>query len=598
MSPRILTLSISCFLLIAALPVCAQAPATTPKPAATPRPVEILNGDFARSSSRQDIWSGVDSSGFLIGARASLNLLTTAGGIGQLSVAPSVAVGDMNGDGLADIVTADAQGYLRIYFNQGTPTEPKFGFGEVAAVYLSPQPKNLPEMARLAPRVSLFNNAGLMHVIVGNYNGEILMLKNEGTPARPLFRQPVDFARVTIPTTEKPDRRWGNLFAPLLFDWNADGKPDLIIGEGSYSANNIHIAINQGSAASPKFTEAQRTVLAFGDGREQLTPAIVDYNGNGKPDLLIAARDGKIGLHLHPETPWKPGDEVKFTSFLAGANGAELSLGGGATLAAGDLNGDGLFDMVAGKPNGRLSMVINSGTKTEPKFAAVTDLTSVVKSVPNRVPGGWDVNVGFTRGNILADAIVVKAVDEPQLGLTEKESALRVGYAPNENKVMGPPYISLPSIGNFQPSTQNTVTSLENLKNAPSNYASIRQALRSPLIPGKPYTLSFKVRGNRVSNATCYVNATGLKRFGEDRKVEGERGRVAIQRNTVEGKFQEAMAFSPGGSWTEVKKTFTVKFKEKELKDVDRTENALIDFSFQLSPGDGVLYIKDVKIEG
>jgi hypothetical protein len=598
MSPRILTFTISCFLLIAALPVYAQAPATTPRPASTPRPVEILNGDFARSSSRQDIWSGVDSSGFLIGARASVNLLTTAGGIGQLSVAPSVAVGDMNGDGLADIVTADAQGYLRIYFNQGTPTEPKFGFGEVAAVYLSPQPKDLPETARLAPRVSLFNNAGLMHVIVGNYNGEILMLKNEGTPARPLFRQPADFSRILLPTTEKPGRRWGNLFAPLLFDWNSDGKPDLLIGEGSYSANNIHLAINQGSAASPKFTEAQRTILAFGDGREQLTPAIVDYNGNGKPDLLIAARDGKIGLHLHPETPWKPGDEVKFTSFLVGTGGAELSLGGGATLAVGDLNGDGLFDIVAGKPNGRLSVVFNSGTKTEPKFTAVTDLKSEVKSVPNRVPVGWDVNVGFTRGNILADAIVVKAADEPQLGLSATESALRIGYAPNANKIMGPPFIALSSTGNFQPGSRNTVTSLPNLTTAPSNYASLRQAFRSPLIPGKPYTISFKVRGNRVSNATCFINATGLKRFGEDRKVEGERGRVAVQRNTVAGRFGEAISFSPGGSWTEVKKTFTVKFNEKELSDLDRTENALIDFSFQLAPGDGVLYIKDVKIEG
>jgi hypothetical protein len=598
MSPRILTFTISCFLLIAALPVSAQAPATTPRPASTPRPVEIFNGDFARSSSRQDIWSGVDSSGFLIGARASVNLLTTAGGIGQLSVAPSVAVGDVNTDGLADIVTADAQGYLRIYFNQGTPTEPKFGFGEVAAVYLSPKPKDLHEMARLAPRVSLFNNAGLMHVIVGNYNGEILMLKNEGSPARPLFRQPADFSKILLPTTEKPGRRWGNLFAPLLFDWNSDGKPDLLIGEGSYSANNIHLAINQGSAASPKFTEAQRTTLAFGDGREQLTPAIVDYNGNGKPDLLIAARDGKIGLHLHPETPWKPGDEVKFTSFLVGTGGAELSLGGGATLAVGDLNGDGLFDIVAGKPNGRLSVVFNSGTKTEPKFTAVTDLKSEVKSVPNLVPIGWDVNVGFTRGNILADAIVVKAADEPQLGLSATESALRIGYAPNANKIMGPPFIAISSSGNFQPSTQNTVSRVENLTTAPSNYASIRQELRSPLVPGKPYTISFKVRGNRVSNATCFINATGSKRFGEDRKVEGERGRVAVQRNTVEGRFREAISFSPSGSWTEVKKAFTVKFNEKELSDLDQTRNALIDFSFQLAPGDGVLYIKDVKIEG
>lgn len=591
MSPRIFHFIISCSIFMAASPVYSQAPA------ATPRPVDVMNGDFSRAFSRQDIWSGVDSTGFLIGARATVNLLTAAGGIGQVSVSPAVAIADMNADGLQDIITADAQGYLRIYFNQGSPTEPKYGIGEVAAVYLSVPPQGLPALARLAPRISVVNNSGRLDILVGNYNGEIFLLKNEGTPARPLFRQPADFSRIIVPTTEKADRRWGNLFAPLLFDWNSDGKPDLIIGEGSYSANNIHLAINQGSAGSPKFTEAQRMVLAFGDGREQLSPAIVDYNGNGKPDLLVVARDGKIGVHLHPETPWNPGDELKFSSFIPGKGGAELTLGGGATIAAGDLTGDGLFDIVAGKSSGRLSIVINKGTKTEPKFDAVTDLKSEIKSAPARPPASWEINVGFDRGNIMGDASVVKATDDPQLGLTDKESALRVGYAPNANKVMGPPFIALPAIGNFQPNRLNTATATY-LNTAPSNFGSVRQALRAPLIPGKSYTLTFKVRGNKVSNAACHINAQGVKRFGEDRRIEGERGRVTVQRNTAEETFTDIVTFNPGGSWTEVKKTFTVKFRDKELADLERTENASIDINFQLAPGDGVIYIKDVKIEG
>jgi len=586
MRPRLLPSATICAL-IAASSAFGQAPQPTP----TPRPVQILNGDFQRSSSRQDIWSGVDSSGFLIGARASVNLLTASGAIGQVSVAPAVAIADMDSDGLQDIVTADAQGYVRVYFNQGTPAEPKFGTAEVAALYLGVPPTGLPPMARLAPRISIVNNGGRQDILVGNYNGEILMIRNEGSPNRPAFRQPLDFSRITIPTTEKPDRRWGNLFAPLFFDWNNDGKPDLLIGEGSYSANNIHLAINQGSAASPKFTEAQRMVLAFGDGREQLTPAIVDYNGDGKPDLLVSARDGKIGVHLHPPTPWKPGDELKFSSFVAAAGGQDLTLGGSATITTGDLNGDGLFDIVAGRPNGRLSVVMNSGTKTEPKFGAPADLKADLKSAPNRPPVGWDIDIGFDRGNVMGDATVVKKEDDPTLGLADKEAALRVGYATNANKVMPPPYIMVPSQGNFQPTTTNLI-------NAPSNFGRVSQVIRTPLVPNKPYTLTFKVRGNRVSNGQLAIYARGSKRFGEDRQVVGERGRVAVQRNVVTEDFRDTVSFSPGGSWTEVKKTFTVKFKEKELSDLEKTDEATINFFFQLQSGDGVLYIKDVKIEG
>ncbi len=115
----------------------------------------------------------------------------------------------------------------------------------------------------------------------------------------------------------------------------------------------------------------KRYVLAFGDGLEQLTPAVVDYNGDGAPDLLVAERSGKIAVYLNKGEEVKPNappPEIPFASFIAGSGGSPLTFGGISTVSTGDFNGDGLFDLVVGKMNGRIAMALNVGTKTEPKF--------------------------------------------------------------------------------------------------------------------------------------------------------------------------------------------------------------------------------------
>ena len=76
----------------------------------------------------------------------------------------SVSLADMNGDGLLDIVTMDVLGYLRIYFNSGTPQEPKFTHGELAGIFLTRTPPKDPTIgrdypnARIAPRIFVTDN--------------------------------------------------------------------------------------------------------------------------------------------------------------------------------------------------------------------------------------------------------------------------------------------------------------------------------------------------------------------------------------------------------------------------------------------------------
>ena len=72
-------------------------------------------------------------------------------------------------------------------------------------------------------------------------------------PGAPKLEQPFIVMGSTKPVlTEKH-----GLCAPALFDWNRDGKRDLLLGEfeTSDTESNIRIYLNNGTDSNPKFTD-------------------------------------------------------------------------------------------------------------------------------------------------------------------------------------------------------------------------------------------------------------------------------------------------------------------------------------------------------
>ncbi len=568
----------------------------------------LLNGGFESSVARENLWNGVDAAGFLAGERGTVPILTAGGAISASAMPISVGVADMNGDGKLDILSMDVLGYLRIFFNSGTPNEPKFTIGELSGVFLTRTDMSDPILgglvgeaargpanrARLAPRIFPTNimKSGKIDLIVGNYIGEVLLVPNAGSAQSPDFRQPTTPDRLAIPTTKDPKKRWGNVFAPCTWDLNKDGREDLILGEGSYSANNIHLLVNQGSGAKPAFDENNHFLLAYGDGMEQLSPAVVDYNGDGLPDLLVTERTGKIAVFLNRGEKSKtdePPPELPFSSYISAGSSNPLSFGGISTIAVGDLNGDGFFDIVAGKTNGRIALMLNVGTKTEPKFGTPVELKGDQKTPPLALPAAWDVDYGLNRGNFYGYVTVVNADVDKNAEPPDGKACIRAGYVPSPNKIMPMPEVFTPAFPGFP---SNRPTSL-NFRDAPARSFALRQSGRSRIKTNTNYTLTFKVKG-RISEGLAFIGWGGVKKLSESKIIHGERdSEIELKNEAREGR-DESIRFSAGPQWAEVKKDFRVFFQNKELKDLNEASLSL-EVYFSL-PSGAEAYFDDFKI--
>jgi hypothetical protein len=586
----------------------------------------IRNGGFERTVQVPNLWSGVDKDGFLAGFRGFLPALNPSGSIAETSMPVGVAVGDLNGDGLPDILSSDPLGYVRIYFNSGSKEQPKFTTGELGSPWLAsgegdppwrPQGVQPHELLawnrkwaerRLGVRASLadLTGSGKLDLVAGNYFGDIFIVPNGGSAQAPRFAQPTPIAKAIVPTTKDPLRRWGNVFAPVMHDWDGDNKPDLLVGEGSYSANNIHLFLNQGSAASPVFNEEKRQALALGEGRQQLTPTLADVNGDGTMDILVADREGRVTAYLRPAN-WKFGDTISPSGYLAKnggltpEEGAAFTHGSGlSTVTTGDLNGDGLFDLFFGKgANGRIVWAANKGTKDSPKFDAAADLTGE-KPVPAawQQPSQWEIDTGISRGNFFAYANCVSAEEDPNASPPEGSRALKFGFAGLPDSPTS--RVSFPGTKAFRFGEYNQnhyfydIPLAQRILDAPSRTFMMQQPVQ--LQAGTSYVLSMRHKGSGVVRAHVFVGWWGRKELGEAREVRGERGAVTKIHNDVHEHGNVSQAFRPGTSWSNFEEKFTVSFKDRQLKDVTMTHKATLIIAFELTAPDGFLYLDDLKL--
>jgi hypothetical protein len=337
--------------------------------AQTHGPNLLAAGNFENVAPAYVPWAGIDDGENIHGLDGRQISVGDDGGLRNTAFGPGIAVGDLNGDGKPDLVVADSRGFSWFYPNSGTPQKPVFTQGEVIPIWLGEERTGwgTEGVDDVVPRVQLvdFDNSKKLDIVAGTYAGKLFRIHNMGSSSEPDFK-PTYRRDTMMINTHKGGALWCNYLAPCLT--NMFGSPDrldLIVGEGTYSANSIYLLRNTNSSSNPAFDEDHLEKIIPGMGLEQLTPVVVDWNNDGKPDVICGDRAGFINLYLNnstdPDHPtFAPGTHVK----IAGVEKMSNSI----TVAIGDLTGNHLPNLLIGRNDGTILYALNTGTLGSPAF--------------------------------------------------------------------------------------------------------------------------------------------------------------------------------------------------------------------------------------
>ncbi len=208
--------------------------------------------------------------------------------------------------------------------------------------------------------------------------------KNDGTDSNPVF----NFQSDSFLQSDMIDVGGGAY--PVLSDYDGDGLLDLFIGNfgkidstyflyGSLNAtfiSSIALYKNVGTISNPSFQFVTNDFANISQRKiTGVVPTFGDINSDGVPEMIIGKSDGWLDLYSNTAEPGEPMNMVlsqtKYMGIHLGYPANQNNPSSAPQLI--DLDGDSLLDLVIGEKNGNLNYYKNTGTKYNPVFTFVTD---------------------------------------------------------------------------------------------------------------------------------------------------------------------------------------------------------------------------------
>jgi len=245
----------------------------------------------------------------------------------------TLSVADWDGDGLPDILMNSILGKVVWFKNIGTRKSPKLAGAQPIEVewngpqptlahgWLRPEGKALLTQWRTTPVAVDWNRDGLSDLVMLDQEGYLAFFQREKRDGRLVLRSP---QRVICVDSEEPvakaasETKARNPLAmtpgePLrpnpaiagksgrrkicIVDWDGDGKSDILLN----SANANLLRQTKGADGKWFFRDMGLLVEQNIEGHD-VSPTVVDFNGDGIPDFLGGAEDGRFYYLKNPRS--------------------------------------------------------------------------------------------------------------------------------------------------------------------------------------------------------------------------------------------------------------------------------------------------------
>ena len=266
---------------------------------------------------------------------------------------PKIGLGDLRGRGVRDLVLGNYGGQIAYFPNRRRDGRFAFALKDVQYLCCASGPIDVHNYAY--PEVVDWNDDGFADLLVGQVEGKVYLFLNTGRTDTLFFHEGIELQgldRVMYPY-------------PVAVDWNNDGVQDLLLG---HRDGTVLIYLNVGTNAAPRFQRAGEARLEDGSPVHVgllSHPFVVDWDNDGKKDLLIGNDSGQVVLFRNVSTDAAP---IFAPGEVLTDGGGELICGVHPVIAPVDWQGTGRLDLLVGHQEERLRLFRNRGTRQQPDF--------------------------------------------------------------------------------------------------------------------------------------------------------------------------------------------------------------------------------------